>query len=107
MNLIQSIARLPEQAQGAHFLLREITFRVALPVTQVVHYPGSTGCYPVCPRCKRSMEREYTSFCDRCGQRLSWDQMDDADVLIAPIRQREQEFAPTGRSPGCSAHGIR
>ena len=31
---------------------------------------GST--YPVCPRCKRTMEREYMYYCDRCGQKLSW-----------------------------------
>lgn len=28
--------------------------------------------YPVCPRCKRTFEREYQKFCDRCGQRLAW-----------------------------------
>lgn len=29
--------------------------------------------YPVCPRCRNTMEREYMGFCDRCGQRLAWD----------------------------------
>lgn len=28
--------------------------------------------FPVCPRCKISMEREFMSYCDRCGQRLDW-----------------------------------
>ena len=28
--------------------------------------------YPVCPRCKTSMDRDYVKFCDRCGQRLAW-----------------------------------
>lgn len=28
--------------------------------------------YPICPRCDSSFDREYTRFCDRCGQRLSW-----------------------------------
>ena len=28
--------------------------------------------YPICPRCRTSLEREYQSFCDRCGQALSW-----------------------------------
>lgn len=31
---------------------------------------GST--YPICPRCNCSLEREFVSFCDRCGQRLGW-----------------------------------
>ena len=26
--------------------------------------------YYVCPRCGMTMEREFMSFCDRCGQRL-------------------------------------
>ena len=24
--------------------------------------------YPVCPRCRTTMDREYQAFCDRCGQ---------------------------------------
>lgn len=36
-----------------------------------IHYYGGKG-YPVCPRCKNGLEREYMSFCDRCGQRLNW-----------------------------------
>ena len=28
--------------------------------------------YYICPRCNVSMEREFTSFCDRCGQALNW-----------------------------------
>ena len=25
------------------------------------------GCYPVCPYCKLTLDREYQHFCDRCG----------------------------------------
>ena len=32
---------------------------------------GLTG-FAVCPRCRGSLEREYQTFCDRCGQRLDW-----------------------------------
>ena len=28
--------------------------------------------FPVCPRCKRTIEREYQAYCDRCGQCLKW-----------------------------------
>lgn len=49
----------------------ELGFRQALPVTEVrLFRDGWT--YPVCPRCKITMEREYQNFCDRCGQRLDW-----------------------------------
>ena len=30
------------------------------------------GCYPVCPYCKLTLDREYQHFCDRCGQELDW-----------------------------------
>ena len=29
-------------------------------------------CYPVCPRCGLTLERDYQAFCDRCGQHLGW-----------------------------------
>ena len=32
-----------------------------------------SGClFPICPRCNLTVGQEYQSFCDRCGQRLSW-----------------------------------
>ena len=37
--------------------------------------------FPKCPRCGSTMEREYQRFCDRCGQRLSWRDFDDAEVI--------------------------
>jgi len=41
--------------------------------------------YPICPRCKCSIEREYMSFCDRCGQRLGWDRYHNAKVIRPPV----------------------
>ena len=32
---------------------------------------GLTG-FAVCPRCRGNLEREYQTFCDRCGQKLDW-----------------------------------
>lgn len=49
-----------------------VAHRTPLPVTKVIVFPhGDT--YPICPRCSLSLERDYQSFCDRCGQKLSWD----------------------------------
>lgn len=31
-----------------------------------------TTSYPVCPCCGLTMEREYQTYCDRCGQPLAW-----------------------------------
>lgn len=44
------------------------------------------GLYAVCPRCRCSLERDYQSYCDRCGQALDWRSYDHALVTI--IRRR-------------------
>lgn len=33
---------------------------------------GDDDIFPVCPRCDCTIDREYQSFCDRCGQKLRW-----------------------------------
>ena len=62
-------------------------YRIPLQVTQVMLLSLGDS-YPVCPRCKRTLEREYMCFCDRCGQRLAWDCFDFAAVVLAPYRQQ-------------------
>lgn len=47
------------------------TYRVPRPVRDSLLLPGG-DVYPICPRCSRSLDREFLTFCDRCGQRLSW-----------------------------------
>lgn len=49
----------------------ELAFRSAMPVREIVLY-RSGDAYPLCPQCGLPLEREYQSFCDRCGQRLDW-----------------------------------
>lgn len=52
-------------------ILSELSYRWPLAVTQVRQYAnGESFC--VCPRCRASLDREYTAYCDRCGQKLSW-----------------------------------
>ena len=53
-------------------IFRELCFRRPMPVTEVVHFSHSSGSFPRCPRCRLTMDREYMSFCDRCGQKLDW-----------------------------------
>ena len=49
------------------------------------------GCnqdfFPVCPNCGITMEREYQSFCDRCGQKLAWNLYDQ------PFADEDEDFA--------------
>lgn len=85
MHLIQPSIRLPEQKRSLRILLHAASYRVPLPVTQIVQYAADEPCYPVCPRCKRGMDREYMSFCDRCGQKMNWKYFDNAKILTAPI----------------------
>lgn len=85
MRFTQPLTGLPEHTFRIRFLLHAASYRIALPVTQMVQYSFRETCYPLCPRCKRGMDREYTSFCDRCGQKLSWRKIDDAEILMAPI----------------------
>jgi len=51
------------------------SYRQKMRVTEVVvissAFYGETGYY-VCPQCSVTLEREFMTFCDRCGQRLDW-----------------------------------
>lgn len=38
---------------------------------------------PICPNCNITLEREYQSYCNRCGQRLSWKKFSKADIVFA------------------------
>lgn len=69
------------------FLIHAVSYRIPFSVTKIVKYPTTGECYPICPRCRNSIEREYMRFCDRCGQKLSWYKIDNAKILTAPIRE--------------------
>lgn len=58
-------------------------FRRAMLVTRS-RFIRTLGTYPVCPRCKLTLDREYQRFCDRCGQRLDWSRYDKAVVILKP-----------------------
>ena len=54
-------------------ILEAVSYRQPRQVTKRrIYSKGHT--YPVCPRCNRSLEREYMSYCDRCGQCLAWEE---------------------------------
>ena len=55
-------------------LINWASYRVPMKIAEgiiVSCYSGSSVYY-VCPRCRVSMEREYTTYCDNCGQKLDW-----------------------------------
>lgn len=63
-------------------------YRQKMPITEIMvfhtHF-GETGFY-VCPRCKLTLDRDFVSFCDRCGQHLDWKDYRKAK-LIYPGRK--------------------
>ncbi len=54
--------------------ISEAGYRIPRLVVESKSFRSFTGyyTYPVCPRCKTTMEREYMAFCSRCGQKLDW-----------------------------------
>ena len=58
-------------------------YRHPMSVTEVFYYVDSLigpTTYPICPRCGVTVEREFQSFCDRCGQALDWDKLETAII---------------------------
>lgn len=62
-----------------------LSYRMPLQVNTVVQHLSSVYCYPLCPRCNCSLERDYMAYCDRCGQRLGWKFINIAQVRRAPL----------------------
>ena len=76
----------PNSKHSIRIFADAVSYRIPLPVTKVIAYSNTT--YPVCPRCAVSLDREYMSFCDRCGQKLNWDLFEHA-MVIYPNFQKE------------------
>lgn len=65
--------------------LTEKSYRRPMSVTEVFYYVDSLigpTTYPICPRCGMTMEREFQSFCDRCGQALKWNGLEQAVIRV-------------------------
>ena len=62
--------------------LQAISFRVPMPVTQVIKSYDSFFD-SLCPRCQGILPYEYIRYCPLCGQRLYWRFLDDAEELMS------------------------
>ena len=61
------------------------SYRRPMSVTEVFYYVDSLmgpTTYPICPHCGMTMEREFQSFCDRCGQALNWEGLKQAVIRV-------------------------
>lgn len=77
--VIQLGLELFEGNQTLCLILKFAQFHVPMLVTQLMVFPNTT--YYVCPCCKITLEREFMSFCDRCGQRLDWQKYRSAQIV--------------------------
>lgn len=59
------------------------SFRKPLAVLQLLQLENGT-IFPVCPRCRCSLDREYMNYCDRCGQHLNWKRLRHAEIIHSP-----------------------
>lgn len=62
---------------------RPDSYRIPMQVRKVriIGTDQLGNCYPVCPKCGLTMDREYQSYCDRCGQALTWRNYKNAIVI--------------------------
>lgn len=59
---------------------KAVTYRIPISVTEILKFSNGYA-FPVCPRCKITLEREYQAYCDRCGQCLDWNDFENAKVV--------------------------
>lgn len=87
---------------------RQLLYRHAMAVVEIHMFPQCHGApaYPVCPRCQRTMEREYMPFCSRCGQKLNWRGFQNARVLSVEPGGKTQG-AGERRFPEAAGEGRR
>lgn len=79
-------------------LWEQLLYRRPMAVAEIRSFSRCHGApaYPVCPRCEKTMEREYIAFCSRCGQKLDWENFQEArivyvephDILEDPVTVR-------------------
>ena len=72
-----------------NLLLLSAGFRLAKPVIEVMSFRTAFGGYAhfyVCPSCHVTLDREFMAYCDRCGQRLDWEDYRNAKVIF-PVRR--------------------
>ena len=64
------------------------SYRTGMKIKEAVLF-SEGSLYYCCPRCSITLDREFMSFCDRCGQKLDWTHYKKATVLT-PFSKRKQ-----------------
>ncbi len=53
----------------------------AMEVTQIIYCNTKNKHIPVCPSCLKTLHRDNQAYCDICGQRLSWQNFTNAELI--------------------------
>lgn len=53
------------------FLKEVATYRRSMEVLQIRVY-RKNDAYAIFPRCHSCIDREYINYCNKCGQKMSW-----------------------------------
>ena len=74
----------PNELLVPSMIWNELSFRKPLTVTHIRCHRDCNGLigFPVCPQCGITIEREYQSYCDRCGQLLDWSNFTKATIIL-------------------------
>lgn len=85
MNLLSKRCEKRDKDNNSHSEIEDTpeSYRKGMFIEEIMVFDtwyGKTGYY-VCPRCKITMDREFMSFCDRCGQKLDWKYYKKAKVI--------------------------
>jgi transcriptional regulator with XRE-family HTH domain len=59
-------------------------------VTKVFCYDKTitTEHKPLCPNCNKLLERDNQAYCDKCGQRLSWRNYKNAELVCDSLKDK-------------------
>ena len=66
------------------YIIDAESYRIPMTVCETMVL--GTYSFAVCPRCKVTLEREYQSYCDRCGQALKWNRYKYVKVVTFESR---------------------
>lgn len=56
-----------------------LSFRTGKAVKEIISIGYND--FPICPRCKSTIDVEYVYFCEHCGQKLNWNSFDNAVII--------------------------
>lgn len=56
------------------------SYRTPMKVTEILLYENG-DTFSVCPQCRRTLDRDYQRYCDRCGQCLDWSGLNKAKII--------------------------